>query len=110
MNCGIICLQEYLQVLGISIELHYEQDWISMLELKEILESYQIQANGYYSLLAPKEAPYIIFLPKQKHFMLVKKVGWMVHLFDQNIKDIQIPYVLFLFIYQRYFFKIEQWI
>ena len=106
MNCGIYCLQEYLKLYKIDYAITYEKDEISMLELVEILKEYNIESNGYFCKRVCKEAPYIVYLAKQKHFMLVKKIGWFVLLCDQNIKDVYIPYFLFKFIYQGYYLKI----
>ena len=106
MNCGIYCLQEYLKLYDIQCSFHYDKSEISMLELVQLLDNLSIEANGYYSKRVYKNAPYILYLPKHKHFMLVKKIGWFVLLSDQNIKDLYVPYFIYKFIYQGYLLKI----
>ena len=106
MNCGIYCLQEYLKLYGMDFEFTYDKEEISMLDLVNILDELEIKAEGYYSKKICLEDPYIVYLPKQRHFMLVKKIGWFVLICDQNIKDVYIPYFLFKLIYQGYYLKI----
>ena len=108
MNCGIYCLKEYLKLYDIEVDLNYEKPVISMLEIVNILKQMQIEASGYYCKHVLHEEPYIIYLPKQKHFMLVKKIGWFVHLCDQRVHSVWLPYFLYLFIYQGYYLKIEK--
>ena len=106
MNCGIYCLQEYLKLYHIEHVFPYDRHEISMLELVDLLKELSIESNGYYCKKVYKDAPYILYLPKQRHFMLVKKIGWFVLLSDQNVKDIYVPYFLYKFIYQGYYLKI----
>ena len=106
MNCGVYCLLEYLKLYDIHVSIEYHDKEISMLSLIKILEEYDIKAEGYYLKSVFKDAPYILFLPKQRHFMLVKKIGWFVLICDQNVKDVYIPYFLYKLIYQGYYLKI----
>ena len=107
MNCGLYCMHEYVKDYGIRLDVVWYKEYMSMLEMKELFERYGVYANGYYSSKICKQAPYILYLPKQKHFMLVKKVGWFVTLCDQRVGEIRIPYVLYWLIYQGYYLKIE---
>ena len=107
MNCGLYCMQEYAKMYGIKLDVYYDKQYMSMLQMIEMLKSYGIYANGYYRKSVCKQAPYIIFLPNQKHFMLVKKIGYMVELCDQRISSVKIPYILFKFLYRGYYLKIE---
>ena len=106
MNCGVYCLQEYLKLYDIEHIFQCDKPEISMLDMVNLLNDLSIEAYGYYCKRVYKNSPYILYLPKQKHFMLVKKIGWFVLLCDQNVKDIYVPYFLFKFIYQGYYLKI----
>lgn len=113
MNCGVICLLEYLKELGLesdevkeSLMRYVRYPYVSMYEMMEVLQPFGIEMEAYHWNKIDKKGPYLIYLKKQKHFMLVKQVGWMVTLFDQRIQNVKIPYFLYRFLYQGYYLKI----
>lgn len=113
MNCGIVCLIEYIKMLEQDSEeviavlnQYLDCTFLSIYDLMNILKEHDILLEAYYWKKIDRKGPYIIYLKKQKHFILVKQVGLMVTLYDQRIKNVKIPFLLFWLLYQGYYLKI----
>ena len=114
VHCGLKCVEEYYSSINKSFEAVSKEITarececgISVYDLVECLRNDGISANAYKCFFMYLKAPYIIYLPKQKHFMLVKKIGWMVEIHDSNFGSKTIPFIVYLFIYQNYIITLD---
>ncbi len=109
MNCGVYCAVEYLKQLKISskvLELIVKEleqrlvEGLSIYDLLQVLNKYGYHLAAYHSRFKAFKTPYIIYLRRQKHYLLVTKENEQYYVWDQKIGKQKVkPFILRL-IYQ----------
>lgn len=109
MNCGVFSCQEYIRSLGgrmsgktrRMLEEHVRQGEISIQDILDVMNAsgYLLQAyRTDYRLFVP---PYIIYLPRSRHFLTVLSVGSTVKLMDNRLGSVEIPLLFYRILYRR---------
>ena len=115
MRCGIECVSEYLKLLDVEVsfpisELEHRMTpkGISIYDIINVLEKHCIEAHVYKCFFVCPKPPFIVYLSRKKHYLLVKKTGLFVELFDNNVGWIKIPVFIYFFISKRYVIVLDK--
>ena len=115
MRCGIESVREYLKLLNVDYTLVVEEldkrvteNGVSVYDIIDVLGNYEIEAHAYKCFFVYPNAPFIIYLFSKKHYILIKRVGLLVELFDINVGWVKIPLIVYFFINKRYIIVLDK--
>ena len=109
MNCGVYCAIEYLKQLNISSKVleilikeleERSKDGLNIYDLIEVLNNYGYPLKAYRSRFIAFKTPYIMYLPRQQHYLLITKEENQYYVWDQRIKKRKVHPLILKFIYQ----------
>ena len=109
MNCGVYCAIEYLKQLNIGsadLEIAAKEleerlnNGLSIYDLTEVLNKYDYPLEAYRSKFKAFKTPYIMYLRKQKHYLLVTKESGQYYVWDQKIGKQKVSLFILRIIYQ----------
>ena len=115
MRCGIESVREYLKLLNIDYKFVVEEfekrvtaDGISVYDIVDVLGNYDVEAHVYKCFFVYPKAPFIIYLSNERHYILIKRIGLLVELFDNNVGWVKIPIIVYFFLSKRYVIVLDK--